>query len=60
MVAGYNAGPSRAVEWSRTQDPGAVQSGPEFINRIDIPSTKAYVISIIERYRGLKRSRAAD
>ncbi len=58
MVAGYNAGPSRAVEWSRTQEPGAVQSGTEFINRIDIPSTKAYVISIMERYRGLKR--AAD
>ncbi len=58
MVAGYNAGPSRAVEWSRTQEPGAVQSGTEFIKRIDIPSTKAYVISIMERYRGLKR--AAD
>ena len=60
MVAGYNAGPSRAVEWSRTQEPGAVQSGAEFINRIDIPSTRAYVVSIIERYRGVKRSRGAN
>jgi soluble lytic murein transglycosylase len=59
-IAAYNAGPSRAVEWSRTQDAGAVQSGTEFINRIDIPSTKAYVISITERYRGLKRSRVAN
>lgn len=59
MVAAYNAGPSRAVEWSRTQDPGAVQSGAEFINRIDIPSTRAYVISIMERYRGVKRSRGS-
>lgn len=58
MIAGYNAGPSRAVEWSRTPEPGVVQSGTEFINRIDIPSTKAYVVSIMERYRGLKR--AAD
>lgn len=59
MVAAYNAGPSRAVEWSRTQDPGAVQSGAEFIKRIDIPSTRAYVISIMERYRGVKRSRGS-
>ncbi|HEX5884809.1 MAG TPA: transglycosylase SLT domain-containing protein, partial [Pyrinomonadaceae bacterium] len=46
MLAAYNAGPSRAVEWSRSQQPGDTQSGAEFINRIDIPSTKAYVISI--------------
>ena len=58
MIAAYNAGPSRAVEWSRMPEAGTVQSGAEFINRIDIPSTKAYVISIMERYRGLKR--AAD
>ena len=59
MIAAYNAGPSRAVEWSRTQEPGAAQSGAEFINRIDIPSTRAYVISIMERYRGVKRSRGS-
>ena len=39
MVAGYNAGPSRAVEWSRTPDGAPPQSGAQFIQRIDIPST---------------------
>lgn len=56
MVAGYNAGPSRAVEWSRV-DSATPQSGAEFIKRIDIPSTRAYVVSIMERYRQLKRAR---
>ena len=60
MVAGYNAGPSRAIEWSRTQEPGNVQSGAEFINRIDIPSTKAYVTSIMERYREVKSSKTSS
>src|SRR5215204_1716909 len=55
MVAAYNAGPSRAAEWSRTEPPGIAQSGAEFIKRIDIPSTKAYVISIMQRYRQMKR-----
>ena len=58
MIAAYNAGPSRAVEWSRSQQPGGVQSGAEFINRIDIPSTKAYVLSIMQRYRELKSARS--
>ena len=57
MIAAYNAGPSRAVEWSRVQD-GRVQSGAEFINRIDIPSTRAYVLSIMGRYRELKNAKA--
>ena len=60
MVAAYNAGPSRAVEWSRSQQPGNVQSGAEFINRIDIPSTRAYVISIMQRYRELKSARSSS
>ena len=59
MVAAYNAGPSRAVEWSRPDQPGNTQSGAEFINRIDIPSTKAYVLSIMQRYRDVKSSRSA-
>lgn len=57
MVAGYNAGPSRAVEWSRVADGAPPQSGAEFIQRIDIPSTRAYVISIMERYRQLKNAK---
>ena len=60
MIAAYNAGPSRAVEWSKTQEPEAVQSGAEFINRIDIPSTKAYVLSIMGRYRQVKSSRSSS
>jgi soluble lytic murein transglycosylase len=57
MVAAYNAGPSRAVEWSRSDPPGHKQSGAEFISRIDIPSTRAYVMSIMERYRQLKSAK---
>ena len=57
MIAAYNAGPSRAVEWSRVEE-GKVQSGDEFITRIDIPSTKAYVLSIMGRYKKLKNSKA--
>ena len=57
MIAAYNAGPSRAVEWSRVAE-GKSQSGAEFITRIDIPSTKAYVISIMDRYRQLKNAKA--
>lgn len=57
MVAAYNAGPSRAVEWSRVEE-GKRQTGAEFITRIDIPSTKAYVLSIIGRYRELKNAKA--
>ncbi len=57
MVAAYNAGPSRAVEWSRPNQPGNTQTGTEFINRIDIPSTRAYVISIMQRYRALKNAK---
>jgi len=53
MLAAFNAGPSRVVEWSRAKD-GKTQSGAEFISRIDIPSTKAYVLSIMQRYRQLK------
>jgi soluble lytic murein transglycosylase len=59
MIAAYNAGPSRAVEWSRVEE-GKSQSGAEFITRIDIASTKAYVISIIGRYRQLKNAKAPN
>src|ERR1041384_1604603 len=60
MVAAYNAGASRAVEWSRPDQPGNTQTGAEFINRIDIPSTKAYVLSIMQRYRQVKSSRTSS
>lgn len=57
MIAAYNAGPSRAAEWNRAPE-GTVLSVDEFITRIDIPSTRAYVISILDRYRRLKIGRA--
>lgn len=60
MVAAYNAGASRAAEWSRPDQPGNTQTGAEFINRIDIPSTKAYVLSIMQRYRQIKSSRISS
>ena len=59
MIAAYNAGPSRAVEWSRVED-GQVQTGAQFVERIDIASTKAYVLSIMERYRELKNAKAPN
>lgn len=60
MIAAYNAGPSRAVEWSRVEEEGRVQTGAEFVERIDIASTKAYVLSIMERYRELKNAKAPN
>jgi soluble lytic murein transglycosylase len=54
MIAGYNAGPSRAAEWNKPAADGRPLSAAEFINRIDIPSTRAYVMSILQRYHSLK------
>jgi soluble lytic murein transglycosylase len=49
MVAAYNAGPSRAVEWNKPGEDGRALTAAEFIKRIDIPSTRAYVTSILQR-----------
>lgn len=54
MIAAYNAGPSRAAEWNKVAEGEKALSGDQFINKIDIPSTRAYVVSIMERYRKLK------
>jgi soluble lytic murein transglycosylase len=59
MVAGYNAGPSRAEGWNQTPEGAPPLTVEEFIARIDIPSTRAYVTSILERYRKLKEVRAS-
>ncbi len=56
MIAAYNAGPSRATEWNKVREGQRSLTGEEFINNITIPSTRAYVISILERYRKLKRA----
>ena len=59
MVAAYNAGLSRAEEWSKPATNGKGMSGNAFINRIDIPSTRAYVSSVMERYWQLKAAKGA-
>ena len=58
MIAGYNAGPSRAAQWNQPEPGARPLTAEEFIARIDIPSTRAYVTSILERYRQLKEERA--
>jgi len=57
MIAAYNAGLSRAEEWNSALGRRKPLSGTEFISRIDIPSTRAYVSSIMDRYRKLKAAR---
>jgi soluble lytic murein transglycosylase len=54
MIAAYNAGPSRAAEWNKVAEGQKALSSDQFINKIDIPSTRSYVVSILERYRKLK------
>ena len=60
VIAAYNAGPSRAAEWSKVAEGARQLTGDEFINRIEIPSTRAYVSSIMERYRKLRSARALE
>ena len=57
MLAAYNAGPSRATEWNRVETGARQLNEQEFIARIDIASTRAYVTSILERYRRVKSSK---
>jgi soluble lytic murein transglycosylase len=54
MLAAYNAGPSRAADWNRVESGVRPLNEQEFIARIDIASTRAYVTSILERYRRVK------
>lgn len=49
-LAAYNAGPSRVEEWTKETDTSAL-SESDFVSRIGISSTRAYVSSILERYR---------
>jgi soluble lytic murein transglycosylase len=49
-LAAYNAGPSRVDDWSKGTNVNSL-SETDFVNRIDIPSTKSYVSSILARYR---------
>lgn len=58
MLAAYNAGPSRVAGWNRVAAGAPPLTETEFIARIDIPSTRAYVTSILDRYRRVKSARA--
>jgi soluble lytic murein transglycosylase len=54
VLAAYNAGPSRAADWNRLAPANQSFTAEQFIERIDIPSTRAYVSNILERYRARK------
>ena len=56
VLAAYNAGPSRAAEWNRLAPAAQSFTAEQFIERIDIPSTRAYVSNILTRYRELKEA----
>jgi len=58
MLAAYNAGPSRAADWNRVESGAPPLNEQQFIARIDIPSTRAYVTSILDRYHRLKSAKA--
>lgn len=58
MLAAYNAGPSRAADWNRVESGARPLNEQEFVARIDIPSTRAYVTSILDRYRRVKSAKA--
>ena len=51
MLAAYNAGASRVEEWTKDTDTSKL-SEQEFIEKINIASTKSYVSSILKRYVG--------
>jgi len=57
MLAAYNAGPSRAADWNRVDAGTRPLNEQEFIARIDIASTRAYVTSILDRYRRVKSAK---
>lgn len=56
VLAAYNAGPSRAAEWNRLAPAAQSFTAEQFIERIDIPSTRAYVSNILARYRAKKEA----
>ena len=60
MLAAYNAGRRRAGDWNKVDSGAPPLNEQEFIARIDIPSTRAYVTSILERYRRVKSTRSGS
>lgn len=59
MLAAYNAGRRRAGDWSRVPEGAPPLTEQEFIDRIDIASTRAYVTSILKRYRQVKSAKGS-
>jgi peptidoglycan lytic transglycosylase len=57
MLAAYNAGNSRAIEWNLVPNGARPLTEQEFIARINISSTRAYVTSIINRYHKVKAAK---
>lgn len=53
-LAAYNAGASRVAEWEKVPDGAEPLAEEEFIKRIDIRTTRAYVTQILQRYRSLQ------
>jgi len=60
MLAAYNAGPSRAADWNRVPRGAPPLTEQQFIARVDIASTRAYISSILERYHRLKSARSGS
>jgi soluble lytic murein transglycosylase len=60
LLAAYNAGPSRAAEWSRVATGAPPLTEQEFIARIDIGSTRAYVTSILDRFHRVRSARSVS
>jgi peptidoglycan lytic transglycosylase len=58
MLAAYNAGPSRAADWDRVPRGTPPLNEQQFIARIDISSTRAYVTSILGRYQRVKSAKS--
>lgn len=58
MLAAYNAGRKRAIDWNRSPEGAPPLTEQQFIDRIDIASTRAYVTSILKRYRQVKSAKA--
>jgi soluble lytic murein transglycosylase len=58
VLAAYNAGPSRADAWGATRPGEPPLNEAQFVERIDYPTTRAYVSNILRRYREKKASRA--
>jgi soluble lytic murein transglycosylase len=56
-LAAYNAGASRVEEWSKVSANPSQMSEQSFLEKIAIASTKAYVTSILERYKAAKKAK---